>query len=193
MADYISHLVNKIKIKKIKFSSLDKLIKNHEQEINSTISKIFNENDVDPSEFIKNVNEKIMKHTNELIIDDNNFSNVYKQLLVATHPDKKICETDDDFVLIRSSYEKGDFLTIIECAEKYKYNIDENSIILYLERQHDNLKNMIKKIKDSFSYHILIKNDLSQIYIMIDLYKENKRLKFENEQLKKMMHENAEK
>ena len=125
-----------------------------------------------------------LKHDEEGILVLNNeanqeekksFSKLYKQIAIATHPDKHQ-GTALDFKAASSAYEMGDWSLLIQIAEKYNIFPDDfQELIPLLEEEAINIKNNIKKNKTMYSWKFqeceteeckenLIKNFLKHLF-----------------------------
>lgn len=182
MDSHQKYLLDKIKNKKMIKKSLENMISNNAQVVNTKIMELFEENGLNESDYDKLFTSSYISNTN----DDKNEDIVkfYKKLLIVSHPDKSTCIDREDFSDITNAYEKNDNITLLKYANKYENELDEINVIVLLEKQYMNLKKDIRYLRSSMSYSIIVNNDTQYLKTLIDTYKESLRLKKENEELK---------
>lgn len=209
---YILHLFEKIKLEKLEYDTLTRIIKTHEREITEYINNYCNECGVNmldlfekQKDYSSENNENEIKINSTINDTDDYLTLLYRKLAVKLHPDKLNENNDNnenngnndndnnndnnEFIQIKNAYDHGDYVKLLEYSHKYNLKIDEindEDTIIVLHKQLYTIEKSVKYLKNSFGYNFLIcKNDLrNNMHNMIDLYKANQQLKIENQQLK---------
>jgi hypothetical protein len=185
---YLTHLVEKIKLKESEYDTIINMIQYHNTEIEDTINIAFENTDVDISDIFPS---KKLDTTEGININNNLFyDDLYKQLALKSHPDK-VGNDNGDFIIIKEAYEKKDIIKLLYYHDKYNLNECQNTNVnilsLLLHRKLHELKEKVKKIKSTLGYQILICDKdtvIESIKKLILLKKENERIKCELYELK---------
>ena len=125
------------------------------------LEKLNQEHKSEVSNFLSQPNFPDLKHDEKGILVLNNnvnekekksFTKLFKQIAIATHPDKHQ-GTMLDFKAASSAYEIGDWSMLISIAEKYKiFPSDFEELIPLMEEEISKIKQNIKKNKTMYSW-----------------------------------------
>lgn len=179
---YLEYLINKIKVKKLEEEHIRVILSEHSAEFEEKMLELMEEHNLQEEDYLSYCKKDVSEDKNDDISD---LQDIYKELLVITHPDKGNCENGDIFIKITECYQKKDYLTLMEYANKYssdKINLTQFKLIL--ERQYSALKNNVKNLRLSLGYDYIINNNLNSMVSFIKLISQNKKLKLENEIMK---------
>lgn len=192
MSEYIAELTEKIRKKNEEYEHLCSLINRNIEYVKKRLSEIFGEYDINETEC--NNLYSMSKNESSDNISDGRYTDImgkiYRNLLSKSHPDRHIEKTqenycDDDFVNITKAYEEMNIGEMFRYAEKYEHNVDNDEVLLMLEKQFCSIKNKIKKIRSCVSYNLLIHGDDKSLRDFLVYHKTERELKIKLEQLEK--------
>jgi len=213
MDTYIISMIQKIESKELEFNALNDMITRNTPQLNERITEIYKQNGLTMEQVTelskcpcastsqeggankfgfggstsKKVNPDIEKLNTAL----------YRQLILKCHPDKTLNVETADFIAIKQSFENQDSYSLIKYIKTYKLDdfneINEDLMIIIVQKKHEELRSNIKKIKMSIGYKLLMEGNIDsfvvQIKQLIEMQKENEYYKKRNEELRQKLSE----